>query len=141
MQSNIAIQSAGRIAWSGTAAAAIDIRRHNVFAFSFYVTADIAADTTFVVQAAPVDPADNCTPGAFADIPELTICDRVENPGVQSIFTIPAGTLAGTCLAGTIPCRSGAFIRLAAGAGQTADVQVVMILHGPHMGGNQDPYN
>jgi len=141
MQTNIGIQVTGRIMHAGGTFGEMDIRHHTHFGFSFLVTADLAADAVFNVEAAMVDPADNCSAGAYAPVNEISICDRPEVPGLAT-FTIPAGTVAGTCIAGTIPCRSGAFIRLADG-GNTADVEVVGLLKGPTMtgGASQDAYS
>lgn len=130
MQTNPTIQNSGRLAWSGTTARVIDIRRHVNFGFSFEVIAALAADTVFNVLAHDVNPADNCLPAAGATIPAVAICSQPAQ-GALSQFIIPAGTPIGTICGGTIPCRSGSFLSLAAVSGDTADVIAVAILSGP----------
>jgi hypothetical protein len=136
MQLNYAIQNSGRIAWSGgatPAAPAIDIRRHVGFALTFYVVADIGADTTFEVQAAPPSQANPCLPGTFAPVPEVLTCtaDWGVQPGVKTEILIPNGTKAGAICTAAIPCAPDAFIKLVGGTGDVADVEAVVTLHGP----------
>lgn len=140
MNYNAAIKSQPRVAWDGTVAREIDIRHHNKFAWAFEVITALTADTTFTVQYADPDPADNCVPGAFANAQAIATCESDAIPGDASI-TLPAGTAAGTICAGTIACRPGAFVRLDATAGETGRVIAAMVLYGPRNTGVQDPYN
>ncbi len=133
MNHNIGIGTAGTIAWDGAAAFPADITKWNQFGWSFQVTADIAVDAVFHVQAAPPSAADKCVPGAFADVLAVAIC-QLRNPvlpGDVATITIPAGTKAGTECAGTIPCRPNTFVRLAAISGDTPNVKAVLLRHGP----------
>lgn len=131
MQSNVGIQNNATIAWDGAAAFAHDIRKFVRFGFSFEVTGVIAADAVFKVQAAPPSVADKCVPGAFVDVAAITICQAPVAAGALAEFRIPAGTPVGTVCAGTIPCRSGAFIRLASVSGTTGNVKAVLVRQGP----------
>lgn len=130
MNSNVAIQNPGRVAFYGGTGTPIDIRRHTRFAWTFEVTAEIAADAVFQVLAAPASDADNCDPGALVPVPEVVICSNAV-PAEQSLFTIPAGTPVGTLCAVTLPCRPNAFVQLAAVSGTTASLQAVITLSGP----------
>lgn len=136
MNSNVAMQNNGLLAWDGAAAYPRDIRRHIRFAWTFEVTAAIAADAVFNIEAAPVSDADPCAPGAFAPVPEVPICDIPAVPAPQAQVIIPAGTPIGTVCSGTIPCRPNAFVRLTGASGTVASVRAVMILNGPMIGPN-----
>lgn len=131
MNLNVAAQNQGVIAWDGTAAHPIDIRRSVYYAFSFNVTADLAADATFKVQAAPPSAADNCVPGTFVEVPEVIICStdwgQVGPP--TTVITIPAGTKKGAVCSAALPCKPDAFVQLVATG--AASVQAVAILQGP----------
>lgn len=131
VQSNIAIGTTGTVAWDGTNSFAADIRKHLRFAWSFEVTAAIAVDAVFNVQAAPPSAGNPCVPGAFVAVPEVSICDNIAQPGPQATVTIPAGTPIGTICGGTIPCRPDAFVRLASASGTTASVKAVLLRQGP----------
>lgn len=131
MNSNVAIQNVGAISWDGTTSFPRDIRKYTRFAWSFEVTADLAADAVFNIEAAPPSAADPCVPGAFAPVPEVSICDIPAEPGPQATVTIPSGTLAGTICSGTIPCRPNAFVRLTPVSGPTASVKAVLVRQGP----------
>jgi hypothetical protein len=135
MNLNYAAQNNGKLAFSGAAAAspAIDIRHHIGFAFTFDVTADIAADAVFKVQSAPPSDADFCLPGAFVEVPEVLVCSAGWGaaPAADTQITIPAGTKKGSLCTATLPCRPDAFIKVLPVSGDTANVTVVATLHGP----------
>jgi hypothetical protein len=135
MNINVASQNAGVLAWDGLAAFPVSIRNYNNFAYSFHATADIVADAVFEVQAAPASVGDPCVPGVFADVPEILTCVAAfvpATPGPKTLITIPAGTKKGQQCSAAIPCRSGAFLQLKAGSGDTTKVQAVAVLGGPH---------
>jgi hypothetical protein len=130
MNVNVASQNQGVIAWTGTAGRPIDIRHHIYFAFTFEATADLAADATFKVQAAPPSDVDPCLPGTFYDVPETLTCvgwGTVPDPTTG--FVIPAGTKAKSICSAALPCRPDAFVQLV-GTG-AANVLAVAILGGP----------
>ncbi len=132
MQFNYAIQNAGALTWDGTASHPVDVRGYNGYAFTFTVTADLAADAVINIQAAPAGSPDPCVPGTFADVPEVLTCvaDWGAVPGPQSTITIPSGTKKGArCRAG-IPCPVGAFVQAVPTAGGASLIGVVT-LHGP----------
>lgn len=129
MNLNVASQNQGVIAWTGTAARPIDIRRHNNFAFTFEATADLAADASFKVQAAPPSDADPCLPGTFVDVPETLTCAALGPPDPTTGFVIPAGTKKGALCTAALPCRPDAFVHLV-GTG-AASVLAVAVLGGP----------
>ncbi len=134
MNINTASQHQGVLAYSGVAAAyngAVDIRHHVHFSFTFNVIADIGADTHFEIQAAPADVANPCNPGVFVPIEEVVICDWTRVPAAKSEVIIPAGTKKGAICTATLPCKPNAFVKVVAGAGEPADVQVVVTLSGP----------
>lgn len=133
MNNNVAAQNVGTIAWDGTTAFPGDIRKFTRFAWSFEVTAAIAADAVFNIESAPVSPTDNCAPGAFAPVEEISICDIPAVPGPQATITIPAGTPIGSICSGTIPCVPNPFVRLASGSGTVASVKGVLVRQGPVM--------
>jgi len=132
VMSNVAIQNVGTLAWDGTTAFNADTRKHTRFAWSFEVTDTIVVDAVFNVQAAPASDADNCAPGTFANVKETPLCDQGDASADLTI-TIPAGTPAGTVCGGTIPCKSGAFIRLVSASGDTGNVRAVLVRNGPKM--------
>lgn len=125
---NTATQHQGVLAWSGTAARPIDIRRHNNYSFTFEATADLAADAVFNVQAAPPSDADPCVPGTFADVPEVATCAGGAT-ATKSEITIPTGTKKGQLCVASLPCRPAAFVQLV-GTGAAA-VIAVATLSGP----------
>jgi hypothetical protein len=133
MNVNHGIQHSSKLAWSGLAAFPIDIRRHVGFSFSFEVKTALAADTKFNVMSAPPSDADICLPGAFVPVPEVLTCvaDFGVQPLPQAVIVLPAGTPAGSHCTATLPCRPDAFLQLAAGGGDTANVVVTAGLHGP----------
>ena len=131
VQSLVTAQHEGVIAWDGTTSYPRDIRHFVRFGFSFEVVAAIAVDAVFNIEAAPASAADNCAPGTFAPVPEVSICDSPAEPGPQATITIPAGTPVGSICRGTIPCRPNAFIRITPVSGDTADVRAVMVRSGP----------
>jgi len=133
MNLNGASQNQGIVAWSGTAAVPIDIRRHVSYSFTFHTTADLAADAVFNVQSAPPSDADPCLPGTFVPVAEVLTCvaDWGVVPAPQATIHIPAGTKKGAICTATLPCKPDAFVQLAAGSGPTASVQAVAILSGP----------
>lgn len=133
VQANIGIQTAGTVAWDGTAAFEADIRHYIRFGWVFEVTADIVADAVFKVQSAPSSVADPCVPGRFTDAEAIGTCQSPVLEGTAASVTIPAGTKAGTVCSGTIPCRPGSFVRLASVSGDTADVKAVLLRQGPKM--------
>lgn len=132
VQSNIAIQYVPTVAWDGTTAFGQDIRKFTRFAWAFEVTADLAADAVFNVQAAPPSDTDDCVAGTYVAVPEVATCDSTAEAGPQATITIPSGTPAGTVCTGTIPCRPDAFVRLNHVSGG-ADVKVAMVRGGPKM--------
>jgi hypothetical protein len=131
MNSNPGIQNVATVAWNGTASRPYDIRKFVRFGWSFEVIAALAADTVFKVEAAPPSDADPCVPGAWADVPEVSVCERPAEPAATSQITIPAGTPIGTICAGTIPCRPNAFVRIVPVSGDTADVLIALVRQGP----------
>jgi len=131
MQSNVGIQNQGVVAWDGTLAFPRDITKHVRFGFVFEVIATLGADTTFNIVAAGESPADPCLPGPFSPVPEISICDIPAVALPQAAVVLPAGTLAGTICAGTIPCRPNKFVALSAAGGETGSVRAVMVRQGP----------
>jgi hypothetical protein len=133
MNINVASQNNGFLAFSGAAAAspAIDIRQHNNYGFTFNVTADIAVDAIFKVQAAPPSDADPCVAGTFVEVEEVPICSGPLVPAPTSQIMIPAGTKQGSVCTGTLPCKPDAFIKVLPVSGDTANVVVVAVLGGP----------
>jgi hypothetical protein len=131
MNLNYAAQHQGVLAWSGTAATPIDIRRHVGLSFTFEVTADLAANAVFNVQAAPASDVDPCLPGTFAPVPEVLTC--VADFGAQALpqatIVIPSGTKKGSICTAALPCRPDAFVQLASSTG--ASVRAVAVLSGP----------
>lgn len=133
MNTNIAIQNVATVAWDGTTARAADIRPFTLFAWSFEVTADITTDAVFIVESADPSVADDCVPDTFSNVQDIVLCQSPGNTSTagDATITIPAGTVAGTILGGTIHCRPAAFVRLAADSGDTANVTAVIVRHGP----------
>jgi hypothetical protein len=132
IQSNIAIQTVGTVAWDGTVGASADIRKFVRFAWSFQIVTTLVADLVMGFEAAPVSAIDNCLPGTFVNVDAIASCTGVAVAG-QATVTIPAGTVAGTICSGTIPCRSGAFIRLEAVSGDATALRAVLLRQGPQM--------
>lgn len=131
VQANITVGTVGTIAWDGTDTPHEDIRKYNRFGWSFKIVTELTADTTFTFQAAPADEADPCIPGAWEDVDAVPTCDGTIQPG-QAMVTLPAGTQPGVC-GGVLPCRPGAFVRLQAGTGDTANVEAVLLRQGPRI--------
>ena len=131
---NPALQNMGIVAWDGTTSAAIDIRKHINFGFTFEVfTGDLALDTTFAVQAAPASDADVCVPGVWHDVEEVLICESWFGgaPQPTTEIVLPAGTPKGAkCTAG-LPCKPDAFITLVPLGGNAANVRAVVTLSRP----------
>jgi hypothetical protein len=119
------------IAWDGTTSYFRDISGFVSFGFVFETRTAIATDAVFNIQYANASDADPCLPDTFQPVEEISICDRPANPGPQATVTIPAGTLAGTICAGTIPCKPGKFILLVSASGDTANVLATMSFYGP----------
>ena len=130
---NYGLQNQAQTAFSAAAVASVpvDIRGYVGFSFTANVKTDIATDAVFNVQAAPPDAVDPCLPGTFVDVPEVPICSIPAVPGPQSIFTIPAGTIAGSRCSVFMPCKPDAFITVNPLSGDTANVEIVVGLHGP----------
>lgn len=133
VQANIGVQTTGTIAWDGAAAASADVRHHIRFGWVFEITATLAVDAVFKVQAAPASAADNCLPGVFTDVEAMGTCQSDVIAGTAAQVIIPAGTVVGTVCSGTIPCRAGAFVRLASVSGPTTDVRAILLRQGPKM--------
>jgi hypothetical protein len=135
MNINVASQNQGVLAFAAAAAAspAVDIRYHNHFAFTFHVLSDIAVEALFEVNAAPPSDADPCLPGAFVDVEEVLTCRAPWGvvPNTQSRVAIPVGTKAGSICTATLPCKPDAFIKMVPVSGDTAKVEVVVVLGGP----------
>lgn len=131
MNINTATQHQGVLAWDGTAARPIDIRRHVHFSFTFETTADLAADAKFKVQAAPASDTDPCVPGTFKDVEEVLTCMPFwgTQPGPITELVIPTGTKKGAVCSAALPCKPDAFVQLVATAG--ASVKAVAVLSGP----------
>lgn len=134
MQSNVGIQHSGVLIWTGSATIPRDIRKHTRFAFVFEVFGVVDVDTVFQVQAHNPSPSDNCVAGAAFDVDAIATCANFLQPGPEPAqILIPANTPIGTVCSGTIPCRPGAFLSLAAESGDTQNVRVVLILDGPRL--------
>ncbi len=137
MNINVATQNQGLLAWRAVTAVplnpGIDIRRHNNFAFTFHVTADIVADAIFEFAAAPPSAVDSCLPGTFANIAEVLSCTASwgKVPATETKVTIPAGTKAGAICTAALPCRPNAFVQVQPGGGDTGKVEVIAVLGGP----------
>ena len=135
MNLNHAIQHPSRVAWNGTTAKAIDIRKFNDFDFTFEVGTDLTADTVFNVMSAPPSDTDPCVPGPWVPVPEVLTCVAgfgiAVFPADQATIVLPAGTPAGSLCTAAIPCRPNAFVSLAAASGDTSFVNVTAGLHGP----------
>lgn len=129
MNTLVTVQNVGTCVWDGTTSRPIDIRRFTRFAFSLEVLADLSADVEVEFMAAPASEADPCVPGDFAKVPEVAVCDSGALADETKVV-IPAGTLAGSICAFTLPCRTNAFIQLAL-TGPAADVRVVAVRQGP----------
>lgn len=131
VQSNIGVGMTGTIAWDGAASRPFNILTHTRFGFSVEITADIAVDAVFNAEAAAPSPADKCVPDTFAAVADPGTCS--EAAVAQASLVVPAGTVAGTILSGTLACRPGAFVRMVAAGGDTANVLIVALREGPNM--------
>lgn len=133
MNFNYGRQHQGLMAWDGLAAAAIDLRHHTGFSFTFQMVADIGVDTTFTFESAPPSDADPCVAGAWTPVKEVLTCVSTwgAQPTDDAGLLIPGGTKAKSICTGTLPCKPDAFIRLAVGVGETADVRAIAVLSGP----------
>lgn len=129
MQTLPNIQNTPVLAWDGATAYEIDVSNHVNFGWSFQVVTDIGTDAVFNIQAAPASDTDRCVAGTYADVEEVAVCTSPAAGALESI-TIPAGTKKGAICHGTIPCRSGAFLKLVAASGDTANVRACMVLSG-----------
>lgn len=130
MNSNIGVQTAGTIAWDGTASFPGDLRRFITFGWSLEVTDTIAADAVFLIEAAPASDADACLPGTWEGVDIVPTCTGAEATGATT-FTIPAGTPVGTICAVTLACKPNAFVRLVDRGGDTDNVRAVLLRQGP----------
>jgi hypothetical protein len=130
---NPASQNPGFVLWDGTASAAIDLRHHIQFGFTFEIVQDLANDTVFNAMSAPASDADPCVAGTFEPVEEVLTCAANWGavPGPQASILLPAGTTAGSHCIATLPCKPDAFIALAAAGGDTGSVRAVITLHGP----------
>jgi hypothetical protein len=138
MNLNTASQNQGVVAWRAITAVnlnpPIDVRRHNHFAFTFHVVADILVDAVFEFASAPPDPADPCIPLLPQTKVKETITCSASWGAVatdDASLTIPAGTKAGAVCTATLPCKPDAFIQVEPAAGDTGKIEVVAILSGP----------
>ena len=131
MNSNIGVQTVATLAFATATAYSADLRRHVKFGWSFEVISTLGDDTVFSFEAAPPSDADPCVPGAWEPVEEVPTCHGVLTAGENATVTIPAGTVAGSICAGTLPCKPNAFVRLVAESGDTADVRVVLMRQGP----------
>lgn len=137
MNLNVAAQSQGVLAWRAITAVnlspPIDIRRHNHFAFTFHVVADIVAAAVFEFVAAPPSDADPCLPGTQHPVEEVLTCTASWGtmPTGKTEVTIPAGTKAGSYCTAALPCKPDAFVQVEAVSGDTGKIEVVAILGGP----------
>jgi len=135
MNLNHAVQHSSRVAWDGAASAAIDIRKHVNFTFSFEVGADIVTDAVFNVMSAPPSDADPCQPGPWIPVPEVLTCVAgfgiAVFPEPQATIVLPAGTPAGSLCTAAIPCRPNAFVSIMPGSGDTGKIRATAGLHGP----------
>jgi len=130
---NYGLQNQAQTAFAAAAVASapVDIRGYVGFSFTANVITAIATDAVFNVQAAPPSDADPCLPGTFVDVPEVPICSVPAVPAPQSTFAIPAGTPAGARCSIFMPCKPDAFIQVLPVSGDTANVEIVIGLHGP----------
>jgi hypothetical protein len=130
---NTAIQNPGVLLWDGISSAAVDLRHYVKFGLTFQVMTDLTADTTFNVLAAPPDAADPCIAGPFAPVEEVLTCSASFGavPLPQATITLPAGTTKDSLCMAALPCKPGAFLALAAAAGETDRVRVVTTLSLP----------
>lgn len=130
MNSNPGIQNTAKLVWDGTTHREMDISKYVNFGWAFEVIAALGADTVFKVQSAPPSAGDPCVPGAWTDVPVISICQGPIVAG-PATFTLPAGTPVGTICSGTVPCRPAKFVRLQTVSGEAADVRVVGLRQGP----------
>lgn len=131
MQTNVGTQVKNIRVWDGAAATLGDVTTHTQFGFQFTVTADIAADAVFTVQAANPTDADPCIADAPFDVEAVAQCDTVLSATGLAEITIPAGTLAGSVCAASIPCRPAKFVGITGTSGDVANAVVDMLLAGP----------
>lgn len=130
MNTNNALQNQALIAWTGAAATPRPINKHTNFAFCFEVVTTLVADAIFNVMSYAPDAVNPCVAGAVAvPVPTVPICTGAAVVA-QGQVIIPSGTVAGTILTGTIPCRPNAFVGLVHVSGG-ANVRAVMVLSGP----------
>lgn len=131
MNNNPGVQTKGLLAWDGAVAYPRRIQNWNDFGFVFEVAgaAPLAADAVFVVQFHDADTADECTPEAGVDAPDIVICEEPIESGLAEL-RIPAGTAVGTICSGTVPCRLGKFVSLRHVSGG-ANVRATLLLQGP----------
>jgi hypothetical protein len=131
MNLNYATQHQGRVAWDGTAATPIDIRRHVGYSFTFEATANVVADAVFNVEAARPMSRTSVRRGPSRRSKRWSTA----NSGRQRQGHRPPSrsrpALAGTVCTAALPCKPNAFVRLASGGGDTAKVKAVAILSGP----------
>ncbi len=136
MNHNVGLQHPAVLVWTGAVAIPRQIDRYNYFGFTFEVTGAIAADAVFKFVYHDADEVDPCLPGPANDVNVVPLCQSpaFSNPDPEvAQITIPAGTPIGQLCVGTIPCRPGKFVSLAAVSGTTANVRAVMTLSGPQI--------
>jgi hypothetical protein len=136
VNSNIAIQNVGTLAWDGAQSFSFDIRKFTRFAWSFEVVGPITVNAVFGFEAAPPSTQDPCVPGQFSPVAEIALCSQpafTNAPSEPARVTIPAGTAVRTICGGTIPCRPNAFVRIVPISGSTSSIRAVMLRQGPKM--------
>jgi hypothetical protein len=133
MNLNVASQNNGLVMWTGTAARPIDLRHHVNFSMTIQVNAAIGADTKLQFEWAPPSDADPCLPGAWHPVEEVLTCSARwgEVSTDRAEIVIPKDTPVGSICSAALPCKPGAFIRVAPAAGDVGDVTVVAVLSGP----------
>jgi hypothetical protein len=133
MNLNVASQHNGLVMWAGTTARPIDLRHHVNFSMTIQVNAPIGADTKFQFEWAPPSDADPCLPGAWFPVEEVLTCSARwgEVSEDRAEITIPANTPVGSICTAALPCKPGAFIRVAPTGGDVGDVSIIAVLSGP----------
>lgn len=129
MNFNVGLVNPAVIMWDGTTARDRDISGAIAFGFSIEVVTTLTADATLFFASANGSDTDPNVPGAFSPLLEPLLCQIPSASTTQASLTIPAGTVAGTVLAATVPCVPGKFIRLTAGT-NAASLRVVIVYHG-----------
>lgn len=138
MNHNIAMQHLPLTMWTGATPAVPsrmrDISTHVYFGFAAEVKTAITTDAVFTVIAADGTDANVCIPDTAFDVDAVPLCSSPAfagtDAGVEQIV-IPAGTPAGTICAMSIPCRPGRYIGVRAVSGDTAKIDINLVLSGP----------